>query len=132
MPSADADPDLVPWAGLFRQPTSFNGFLDFQANGIIRAGTEIDALNISGSWDYDEETDEFLFNDFDFGVGCDGAAGRYVRETARGGGRRIVLVDDPCQDRVDFITQPGAACLCFLYNLVDIAEADEEVAVAEG
>jgi len=107
-PPADADPNLVPWAGLFRQPTAFNGFLDFQSNGVIRAGTSIDSLNITGSWDYDNEEDEFIFTDFDFGAGCAGAEGRYARENARGGGRRILLVSDTCQDRVDFITQPGA------------------------
>ena len=121
-PPADADPDLVPWAGLFRQPTAFNGFLDFQSNGVIRAGTSIDALNITGRWDYDNEEDEFIFTDFDFGAGCAGAEGRYARENAPGGGRRILLVSDTCQDRVDFITQPGSTCQCFLYNRVEIAE----------
>jgi len=121
-PPADADPNLVPWAGLFRQPTAFNGFLDFQSNGVIRAGTSIDSLNITGSWDYDNEEDEFIFTDFDFGAGCAGAEGRYARENARGGGRRILLVSDTCQDRVDFITQPGSTCQCFLYNRVEIAE----------
>ncbi len=121
-PPADADPNLVPWAGLFRQPTAFNGFLDFQSNGAIRAGTSIDNLNIAGRWDYDNEEDEFIFFDFDFGEGCNGSEGRYARETGFGGGRRILLVEDPCEDRVDFITQPGSTCQCFLYNRAEIAE----------
>ncbi|MEE9206717.1 MAG: hypothetical protein V3U50_07055 [Acidimicrobiia bacterium] len=121
-PPADADPNLIPWAGLFRQPTAFNGFLDFQSTGVIRAGTSIDSFNITGSWDYDNEEDEFIFFDFDFGGGCAGAEGRYARENAAGGGRRILLVEDTCQDRVDFITQPGSTCQCFLYNRVEIAE----------
>lgn len=121
-PPDDADPNLIPWAGLFRQPTTFNGFLDFQSNGVIRAGTSIDNLDITGRWDYDNEEDEFIFFDFDFGAGCNGAEGRYARETAFGGGRRILLVEDPCEDRVNFITQPGSTCQCFLYNRVEIAE----------
>ncbi len=121
-PPADADPNLVPWAGLFRQPTAFNGFLDFQSIGVIRAGTSIDNLNIAGRWDYDNEEDEFIFTDFDFGEGCNGSEGRYARETGFGGGRRILLVEDPCEDRVNFITQPGSTCQCFLYNRVEIAE----------
>ena len=121
-PPPDADPDLVPWAGLFRQPTAFTGFLDFQSNGVIRAGTSIDALDISGTWDYDSDAKEFIFSDFDFGAGCFGAEGRYARENAFGGGRRILLVEDPCVDRVEFITQPGSSCQCFLYNKVEIAE----------
>ncbi len=125
MPPAEPDPDLVPWAGLFRQPTAFNGFLDFQSNGVIRAGTSVEALNIIGRWDYDETAEEFVFTDFDFGAGCGGAEGRYARESASGGGRRILMVEDPCQDRVDFITQPGSTCHCFLYNRVEIPEVDE-------
>jgi len=121
-PPADADPDLVPWSGLFRQPTAFNGFLDFVSNGVIRAGTSISALNISGRWDYDGTMDGFIFTDFDFGVGCGGAEGRYARETAFGGGRRLLLVEDPCQARVDFIIQPGSTCQCFLYLPVELAE----------
>ena len=126
MPPADPDPDLVPWAGVFRQPTAFNGFLDFQSNGVILAGTSIDSFTIGGHWDYDEETKEFVFTDFDFGTGCDGAVGRYFRENAAGGGRRILLSEDPCQDRVDFITQPGSNCQCFLYNLVEIVGDTQE------
>ena len=121
-PPPDADPDLVAWAGLFRQPTTFNGFLDFQANGVIRAGTAVDALDLSGRWDYDEAAEEFTFTNFDFGAGCDGAEGIYARETAPGGGRRILLVEDPCTDRVNFITQPGSTCQCFLYLRVDEEE----------
>ncbi|MCH7584020.1 MAG: hypothetical protein IH941_02535 [Acidobacteria bacterium] len=121
-PPDDADPNLVPWAGLFRQPTAFNGFLDFQSNGVIRAGTSIDNLDITGRWDYDNEEDEFIFFDFDFGAGCNGSEGRYALETAFGGGRRILLVEDPCEDRVNFITQPGSSCQCFLYNRVEIAD----------
>ena len=121
-PPPDADPDLVAWAGLFRQPTAFTGFLDFQSNGVVRAGNSIDALDISGTWDYENEEDEFIFSDFDFGAGCFGAEGRYARENAFGGGRRILLVEDPCDDRVNFITQPGSSCQCFLYNKVEIAE----------
>jgi hypothetical protein len=121
-PPPDADPDLVPWAGLFRQPTTYTGFLDFQSNGVILAGNSIDALDISGTWDYDDDTDEFIFSDFDFGAGCFGAKGRYERENAFGGGRRILLVEDPCDDRVNFITQPGSTCQCFVYNRVEIAE----------
>lgn len=121
-PPADADPDLVPWAGLFRQPTSYNGFLEFQSNGVVRAGTSIDDLAITGRWDYDDEEDEFIFTDFDFGAGCNGAVGRYARETSLGGGRRILLVEDECTDRVDFLTQPGSTCQCFLYNRVELAE----------
>lgn len=124
-PPADADPDLVPWAGLFRQPTSFTGFLDFQANGVIRAGTSFDDLNITGRWDYDETEEQFIFADFDFGEGCNGAEGRYARERARGGGRRILLVDDPCEERVDFITQPGSPCECFVYLEVELPGEDE-------
>jgi hypothetical protein len=115
-PPPDADPDLVRWAGLFRQPTSFDGFLDFQSNGIIWAGTSIDFLDISGTWDYDDDTDEFIFSDFDFGAGCFGARGRYATENAFGGGRRILLVEDPCEDRVNFITQPGSTCQCSKKN----------------
>jgi len=112
----------VAWAGIFRQPTSFDGFLDFQSNGVIRAGTAIDDLPITGRWAYNDPDDEFTFTDFDFGAGCDGAEGRYSRETTRAGGRLISLVEDPCQARVDFITQPGAPCQCFLYNRVELAE----------
>jgi hypothetical protein len=115
----EADPGLVQFAGLFRQPTVFTGFLEFDPTGVIRAGTAPDELSIEGTWDYDDEADEFIFSDFDFGAGCNGAEGRYARETAFGGGRRILLVDDPCQDRVDFLTQPGSDCRCFVYLRVD-------------
>jgi hypothetical protein len=125
IPVADADPDLVPYAGLYRQPTVWNGYLEFLANGVIRAGTNPTNLGITGSWDYDEETDSFTFTDFDFGTGCDGAAGVYERERAPGGGRRIILIDDPCQARVDFIVQPGSECMCFLYNLVEFIDDEE-------
>ena len=118
-PPPDADPDLVAWAGLFRQPTAFNGFLEFQANGVIRAGTAVDALDITGRWDYDDAEEIFTFTDFDFGAGCDDAEGMYARETAPGGGRRILLIEDPCTDRVNFVTQPGSTCLCFLYLRVE-------------
>ena len=121
-PPPDADPLLVHWAGLFRQPTTYTGFLDFQSNGVILAGNSIDALDISGTWDYDDDTNEFIFSDFDFGAGCFGAKGRYEREDAFGGGRRILLVEDPCDDRVNFLTQPGSTCQCFVYNKVEIAE----------
>jgi len=120
-PPPDADPDLVLLAGLYRQPTTYTGFLDFQSNGVILAGNSIDALDISGTWDYDDEEDEFIFSDFDFGDGCFGARGSYKKENAFGGGRRILLVEDPCEDRVNFITQPGSTCQCFVYNKVEIA-----------
>ena len=118
-PPPDADPDLLPWAGLFRQPTAYGGFLEFAANGVIRAGTAVDDLPIVGTWDYDAALDQFVFTDFDFGTGCNGAEGRYDRDAAHGGGRRITLVTDPCLDRVAFITQPGAACQCFVYLEVE-------------
>lgn len=123
-PPVDADPDLIDWAGLFRQPTSHNGFLDFQATGVILAGTSIDNLDTAGRWDYDDDADEFTFWDFDFGAGCGGAEGRYLRETAFGGGRRISLIEDPCEDRVNFLTQPGSTCQCYLYNRVERVEDD--------
>jgi hypothetical protein len=102
----------------------FNGYLEFIATGIIRAGTDPNNLTISGRWDYDEETDYFTFSDFDFGDGCDGAEGVYERERAPGGGRRILLIEDPCQERADFIVQPGSECMCFLYNVAQLPEDD--------
>ncbi len=120
-PPADADPALVPWAGLFRQPTAYGGFLEFAANGVIRAGLAVDDLPIVGTWGYNAGAEQFIFTNFDFGSGCNGAEGRYHRESAPGGGRRITLVADPCVDRVNFITQPGAPCQCFVYLEVEQA-----------
>ena len=122
LPPADADPDLIPWAGLFRQPTAYGWFLDLRSNGEVRTGTSLDALDLEGRWDYDEGSSEIRFTDFDFGDGCDGAAGRYLREAARGGGRRLILVDDPCAARAAFLVEMAAPCQCLVYLRVDQGE----------
>jgi len=122
-PPADAIDELIPFSGLFRQPTTFDGFLDFVANGVIRAGTDPNDLSIVGSWSFDPEDDQYTFVDFDFGDGCDGEPGVYARERGLGGGTRIILVDDPCQARVDFIVQPGSDCMCFLYNKAEVPDS---------
>lgn len=121
-PPANAIPELVPLAGLFRQSTTFGGFLDFGADGTIRAGDAHDDLPITGTWDHDPGPDDFVFTDFDFGDGCDGAEGRYHREIARGGGRRLVLVDDPCEERAAWLVQMESPCECLVYLRVELPE----------
>lgn len=120
------DPDLEPWAGLFRQPTTFGGYLLFEPNGVVRTGEAVDDLPIVGRWNYDAATDAIVFFDFDFGEGCGGEEGRYARDSAPGGGRRLTLVEDPCTARVEWLIQSESSCQCLIYLRVDLPEDAEE------
>ncbi len=120
-PPADADPDLLPYAGLWRQPTSFNGFLLLEANGQLSTGSSPDDLPLTGEWDIVDG--DLIITGLDLGIaGCGDAVGHYDLERPRSGGLRILLIEDPCQNRIDYLTQPGSTCQCFLYLPVDDPE----------
>ncbi|WKZ83438.1 MAG: hypothetical protein QY307_04120 [Acidimicrobiia bacterium] len=125
------DPDLEPWAGLFRQPTTFTGYLLFEPNGVVRAGEAVDNLPVIGRWDYDEAADAIVFSDFDFGDGCGGEQGRYARDSAPGGSRRLTLIEDPCTARVEWLIQAESSCQCLIYLRVDLPEDAEETEATE-
>jgi hypothetical protein len=110
---------LEPWAGVYRQPTAFGGFMQLRADGVVRAGDAFDNMPFEGVWAYNTIEDVIVFNEFDVGGGsCDDAEGRYARDTAPGGGLTLTLVDDPCGDRVAFLTLPGAECQCMTWLAV--------------
>lgn len=125
---ANVDPDLEPFAGVYRQPTAYPYFMELRADGVVRAGTAYDSMPFEGTWDHEAAGDVFVFMNFDIGGGdCGGADGRYARETARGGGTTLTLIEDPCDSRVAVFTLPGADCLCMTWLPVDDpSEADEE------
>lgn len=119
------DPDLEEWAGVFRSPNSYANFVQFRADGVFRAGNAFDDMPFEGTWSYDS-ADETITLDIDLGAGCGGEVGVYLRESARGGGRTLTVVDDPCADRVAFMTLPGATCECMTWLRVDEGTDDDE------
>lgn len=119
---ATVDPDLEPWAGVFRQPTGYDGYMQLRADGVVRAGYDFADMPFEGTWDYDGSNDSIVFTDFDIEGDCDGATGRYSRDTAPGGGMTLTLIEDPCQERIDYITQPGSTCRCFTWLRVEEPE----------
>jgi hypothetical protein len=121
---AAADPDLEQWAGIFRQPTAFPNFVQFRADGVLRAGSAFDSMPFEGTWDYDADTATFVVDIDVGGTTCDGATGTYARSTAPGGGRTLTLVDDPCEDRVQFFTLPGSPCACMTW--LEVVEPEPE------
>lgn len=124
IPEASIRDDLVEWEGVFRQPTAYPGFIQFRADGVVRAGFAFDDMPFEGTWDYDGAADAFVFSDFDLGgSSCGDAEGRYARDTAPGGGRTLTLIDDPCQSRVDFLTLPDSPCQCMTW--LRVVEEDE-------
>jgi hypothetical protein len=82
----------------------------------VRAGTSYTDLPFEGTWDYDSASDSFIFSNFDVGdTSCGGADGRYAQDKARGGGRTLTVIDDPCNSRVEFLTLPGSTCQCMTW-----------------
>ena len=120
-PPPDADPDLIPYAGLWRQPTMFKVFLQLEATGELFTGSSPDSLPLTGTWDIVD--DELVISGLDLGIdGCGDAVGRYDIEEPRSGGIRVLLIEDDCVNRVNYLTQPGSTCQCFLYLRVDAPE----------
>ncbi len=120
-PPENADPDLIPFAGLWRQPTMFNVFLQLEATGELFTGSSPESLPLTGAWDIVD--DELVISGLDLGIdGCGNAVGRYDIEEPRSGGIRVLLIEDECVNRVNYLTQPGSTCQCFLYLRVDAPE----------
>ena len=125
IPDGDVDDALIGWAGVFRAPTGYDRFIQFRADGVVRAGTAFDSMPFEGSWDVDPATSTIILSGFDIGgTGCGDTEGRYTATRARGGGRTLTLDDDPCGDRVAFLTLPGAECACMTWLRVVEAEDD--------